>query len=64
MATTVDDVLTLAHRMNGAMEYCHGVGLKLGHLMESEMGPAMGTLRALKRALDPVGILNPGKLGL
>ena len=62
MAETVDAVLGLAQSMGGSMEYCHGVGLKLGHLMEAEMGAGIGVVRRLKRALDPNGILNPGKL--
>jgi alkyldihydroxyacetonephosphate synthase len=28
------------------------------------LGPAFEVLRSLKTALDPNGILNPGKLGL
>ena len=35
------------------------------HLMEREWGSGgMAVLRRLKRAFDPEGILNPGKLGL
>jgi alkyldihydroxyacetonephosphate synthase len=56
--------LRLAHELGGSMEYCHGVGLRLAHMMESEWGAGLGALHALKRALDPQGLLNPGKLGL
>ena len=63
MGEAVDEVLTLAQEMDGAMEYCHGVGIKLAHLMEKEMGTGMDVLRTMKRALDPHNIMNPGKLG-
>ena len=46
------------------MEYCHGVGLRLAHLMEAELGAGLDALRRIKTAVDPDGILNPGKLGL
>ena len=64
MADAVDDLLTAAQDLGGAMEYCHGVGLKLTHLMAREMGSAMEPFRRIKRAWDPKGILNAGKLGL
>ena len=64
LADTVDEVLKLAQEMGGTMEYCHGVGIKLAHLMESELGSGMSVLRRVKSALDPNGIMNPGKLGL
>jgi FAD/FMN-containing dehydrogenase len=54
----------IVHEMGGSMEYCHGVGVRLAHLMEAEWGAGLDALRAIKRALDPDGILNPGKLGL
>jgi FAD/FMN-containing dehydrogenase len=56
--------LRIAQELGGSMEYCHGVGLRLAHLMESELGSGLDTLRQLKRTLDPDGLLNPGKLGL
>ena len=62
MGRVVDAVLTLAAEMGGSMEYCHGVGIKLGHLMGQELGPALDMLRRVKKSVDPVGILNPGKL--
>jgi D-lactate dehydrogenase (cytochrome) len=40
----------------------HGIGIgKLGYLLE-ERGAAVELMRAIKRTLDPHGILNPGKV--
>ncbi len=63
-AETVDKVLRLAQDMGGTMEYCHGVGLKLAHLAQREWGSGLEAVRSIKRALDPDGIMNPGKLAL
>jgi alkyldihydroxyacetonephosphate synthase len=52
----------LAH--GGALSHHHGVGLNRGRYMAEALGPAHGVLVATKAALDPHGILNPGKLGL
>lgn len=62
MGQVVDEVLTLAREMGGSMEYCHGVGLKLSHLMELEHGDGLAVMRRIKRTIDPNNILNPGKL--
>ena len=62
MAAIVDQVLGLAQDLGGTMEYCHGVGLKLAHLLPREMGVGYDVARAIKRALDPQNIMNPGKL--
>ncbi len=64
LAAGVDEVLTLAQDMGGVMEYCHGVGIKLRHLLERELGVNRDAMRDIKRALDPAGIMNPGKLAL
>ena len=61
MADVVDQVLRLAQQMGGSMEYCHGVGLKLAHLMTDEPGIGLKAAQAIKKALDPNLILNPGK---
>ena len=60
----VQQVLELAQDMGGVMEYCHGVGVKLNHLLAREMGIGQNVVQALKQALDPNNIMNPGKLGL
>lgn len=47
----------------GALSHHHGIGVDHRRWMEREHGPvALRALRALKEALDPRGILNPGKL--
>jgi alkyldihydroxyacetonephosphate synthase len=64
LARVVEQVLVLAQDMGGVMEYCHGVGVKLNHLLAREMGVGHDVLRSFKQALDPANIMNPGKLGL
>ena len=64
LAAGVDEVLTLAQDMGGIMEYCHGVGIKLHHLLSRELGAGRDAVLDIKRALDPAGIMNPGKLTL
>lgn len=64
MRRTTDAIYGLVHQVGGSVEYVHGVGVRLGHLMERELGSGMNILRTLKAALDPDGIMNPGKLGL
>jgi FAD/FMN-containing dehydrogenase len=64
LADTVDCLLELAQDVGGSMEYCHGVGVRLAHLLARELGAGTKILSALKRSLDPNDVLNPGKLGL
>jgi alkyldihydroxyacetonephosphate synthase len=52
----------LAH--GGNLSHHHGVGLNRSRFVEEALGSSFPVLVALKRALDPNGILNPGKLGL
>ena len=46
------------------MEYCHGPGTKLTHLVQEDLGSTYNSLKTLKAGLDPNNIMNPGKLGL
>ena len=62
LGDVVDKVLGMAREMGGTMEYCHGVGIKLSHMMDDELGSGMDVMRGIKKTLDPAGILNPGKL--
>lgn len=61
---TVEELLRLAQRMGGSMEYCHGVGVKLAPLMAEEHGYGLEVMRQIKKALDPNNIMNPGKMAL
>jgi alkyldihydroxyacetonephosphate synthase len=62
MGAMVDEALRAAHALGGSMEYCHGVGVRLAHLMREEHGAGLDVMGALKRSLDPANVLNPGKL--
>ena len=52
---------SLAH--GGMINEHHGVGLKLSRFMAAQYGDAWPLLQSLKRAIDPHGIMNPGKVG-
>jgi alkyldihydroxyacetonephosphate synthase len=47
-----------------AISHHHGVGINRSRFMRAALGEALDVLGALKSALDPRGILNPGKLGV
>lgn len=64
VAQAIDEVLRRAQALGGSMEYVHGVGLKLAHFMPEELGGGLEVYRKVKGALDPKGLLNPGKAGL
>jgi alkyldihydroxyacetonephosphate synthase len=49
---------------DGALSHHHGVGLNRARFVSDALGEGFGVLQAIKDALDPNGILNPGKLGL
>jgi D-lactate dehydrogenase (cytochrome) len=55
-------VVERALAMNGTCTGEHGIGFgKIGFL-EAELGSAIPAMRAIKRALDPDNIMNPGKM--
>jgi FAD/FMN-containing dehydrogenase len=56
-------VLELAIEMGGTVSAEHGIGVAKVGWLEADRGPAdVAAMRAIKRALDPDGILNPGVL--
>ena len=50
-------------KFGGTLNDHHGIGFKLGRFMPEQYGTAWDTLVRIKDALDPLGIMNPGKLG-
>lgn len=53
----------LTHAMNGSVSAEHGIGrLKAGDLQKYGDPAKLAAMRAIKAALDPVGIMNPGAL--
>ncbi len=48
----------------GVLSHHHGIGLNRARFVREALGDAFDVLVAVKHALDPNGILNPGKLGL
>jgi D-lactate dehydrogenase (cytochrome) len=51
-----------AVRMDGTCTGEHGVGQGKRKYLVAEHGAALEPMRAIKQALDPLGIMNPGKI--
>jgi len=59
-----DAAATACQRIGAAISHHHGIGYTKARFMSEEHGPMMRVYEALKREMDPAGILNPGKMGL
>jgi alkyldihydroxyacetonephosphate synthase len=59
------EALRAALELGAAITHHHGIGLVRADAYVRSLDDAqLELLRAVKRSLDPTGILNPGKLGL
>ncbi len=58
-----DTAVRAAISKGGVINEHHGVGLKLGRMMPELYGEAFDVLKRIKTAMDPLGIMNPGKMG-
>jgi glycolate oxidase len=57
------DIFAAALRLQGSITGEHGVGLAKAAYLPMELGPgALDAMKRIKQALDPNGILNPGKI--
>ena len=57
------DLFAIVQRHGGSISAEHGIGiLKKPFLSFTRSEAEMSVMRAVKRALDPNGILNPGKI--
>ncbi len=59
-----DEVTRATEAAGGAISHHHGIGLNRARFLPGALDTGFGVLTAVKQALDPRGILNPGKLGL
>ncbi len=61
----IDEIFQAAIALGGTLSGEHGIGIVKQKYMELEFGPAgLDFMRAIKKAVDPNNILNPGKVFL
>ena len=59
----IEEIFDLALKLGGTISGEHGIGSTKARFMEREVGPAgVAVMKQVKKALDPNGILNPGKM--
>jgi alkyldihydroxyacetonephosphate synthase len=58
-----DVAMRTSLEQGAAISHHHGIGLARQAFLRQELGAGFEVLERIKRALDPQGILNPGKLG-
>ncbi|MFZ3134588.1 MAG: FAD-linked oxidase C-terminal domain-containing protein [Methanothrix sp.] len=60
-----DRIHRAALSLGGTVSSEHGIGLARAEYMAEQVGEeSLNVMRAIKKSLDPRGILNPGKMGL
>lgn len=57
-----DAIHKLALDVGGTVTGEHGVGAARAPYMSREHGPALDVMRAIRRTLDPTGIMNPATI--
>ena len=58
------EIVDLALEMDGTCTGEHGVGIGKRNALEKEHGAGVDLMRAIKHALDPLNLMNPGKVFL
>ena len=48
--------------MDGTCTGEHGIGIGKQDWLVAELGDAVDLMRTIKRALDPLNLMNPGKI--
>ena len=60
-----DRIHKAAIRLGGTVSSEHGIGLARAEYLQEQLAiETMHVMQSIKKALDPKGILNPGKMGL
>ena len=59
-----DQIVDIALEMDGTCTGEHGIGIGKCAALEKEHGKAVDLMRAIKCALDPQNLMNPGKIFL
>lgn len=63
LPTAIREIFQLTVSLGGTLSGEHGIGLVQRPYMDIAFNPAqLGIMRAVKRAFDPQGIMNPGKI--
>jgi glycolate oxidase len=58
-----DEIFAAALRLGGTVTAEHGIGLSRREALVDQVGPdVIDVMRSIKSALDPLGILNPGRV--
>lgn len=63
MEKAIEEIFMAALNLGGTLSGEHGIGIAKAKFLEKEVGKSgLEVMRAIKRALDPNNILNPGKI--
>jgi glycolate oxidase subunit GlcD len=59
-----EELVDLAMKLEGTLSAEHGLGVAKAAFVDKELSSSIEVMRKVKSALDPNGILNPGKMSL